>query len=71
MFVLLNSVGKERINKALSDTAKFLDSICNHTLAAINRGESLNHIVHSLNLDQELLKVSVFHIFICACLVIF
>jgi len=55
---LLNSVGKERINKALSDTAKFLDSICNHTLAAINRGESLNQVLHSLKLDQELLKVS-------------
>jgi len=55
----LESVGKERVKQALTDTAKFLDSINNHTLAAINRGESLNQVLHTLKLDQELLKVSV------------
>jgi len=49
-------VGKARIRQALSDTAKFLDSICDQTLDAINKGLPLNEILHTIKLDQELLK---------------
>lgn len=53
------SVGCDRVRQALDDTSRFLDSIIEQTLQRINKGQSLNEILHSIQIDQDLLKVGV------------
>ena len=52
----MGSVGRDRVRQALSDTAKFLDSIVDQTMKGINKGQSLNDILHGIKLDEDLLK---------------
>jgi len=46
--------GADRIRSALVDTAAVLDSIEEQTLALMNAGRSLDHILHSVELPSDL-----------------
>ena len=48
--------GSERIAVALSDTAELLESIEAQTLALMNQGKSLDHIMHSVEVPSRLLE---------------
>ncbi len=48
--------GAERIAEALSNTARVLRSIEDQTLALMNQGRSLDHIMHAVELPEDLLE---------------
>ena len=47
--------GEERIRRALSDTAELLESLEAQTLAMMNQGLALDHILHSVEVPAHLL----------------
>lgn len=47
--------GEERVRVALVDTAEFLSSIHDQTVALMNEGRTLNEIVHSVTVPHHLL----------------
>lgn len=47
-------VGAERIRQALLDTAELLDSIEEQTLALMNRGTTLDRVIHSVEIPERL-----------------
>lgn len=49
-------VGTDRVLQALNDTAAFLESIHEQTLALMNRGLSLDSVLHSVKIPEELGK---------------
>jgi alkyl sulfatase BDS1-like metallo-beta-lactamase superfamily hydrolase len=48
-------VGAERVRAALEDTAALLESICEQTLALMNRGLPLDEVIHGVTAPPELL----------------
>ena len=49
-------VGAERVTRALSESAQLLETICEQTLSMMNDGATLNDILHSVKLPEELLE---------------
>ena len=49
-------VGSERVRAALEDTASLLEAICEQTLALMNEGDPLDHILHAVTPPEELLE---------------
>lgn len=49
-------VGAERIRTALTDTADFLQTLHDQTLAAMNAGATLDEVVHEVTAPAELLR---------------
>ena len=49
--------GKERITKALETTSSFLRSIEDQTIKLMNQGKSLNHVLHEVQIPNELMKL--------------
>jgi len=47
-------VGRDRVRQALSDTAAFLESLHEQTVALMNEGASLDDILHTVRPPQEL-----------------
>jgi alkyl sulfatase BDS1-like metallo-beta-lactamase superfamily hydrolase len=47
-------VGADRIRRALVDTAELLDSIEEQTLALMNRGTTLDRVIHSVEIPEHL-----------------
>ena len=47
--------GKDRIQRVLSDVANALESLVHQTLALMNEGARLNDVIHSVQLDAEVL----------------
>ena len=47
-------VGEERVRAALDDTAALLESICDQTFELMNRGLSLDEVIHSVEAPAEL-----------------
>jgi alkyl sulfatase BDS1-like metallo-beta-lactamase superfamily hydrolase len=47
-------VGAERVRAALADTAALLESICDQTLELMNRGATLDEVVHGVTAPPEL-----------------
>lgn len=41
-------IGADRVRRALTDTADFLDDLIGQTLKGINAGWSLNEVVHAV-----------------------
>jgi len=48
-------VGAERVRAALSDTASLLESLCEQTLELMNRGATLDEVIHTVSAPQELI----------------
>jgi alkyl sulfatase BDS1-like metallo-beta-lactamase superfamily hydrolase len=48
--------GANRVRQALRETAEFLEDICKQTLELINKGSSLNDIIHSIKFNKDLLE---------------
>jgi alkyl sulfatase BDS1-like metallo-beta-lactamase superfamily hydrolase len=48
-------IGAERVRTALADTAALLESLVEDTLALMNDGASLDHILHSVRAPEDLL----------------
>ena len=48
--------GAERIEVALSDTAELLETVEGQTLALMNQGKSLDHIIHTVEIPRRLLE---------------
>jgi alkyl sulfatase BDS1-like metallo-beta-lactamase superfamily hydrolase len=48
--------GAERIHEALTQTARFLRAIEEQTLALMNRGASLDQVLHGVKLPEELMQ---------------
>jgi len=46
--------GAERIRAALTDTAELLDSIEHQTIALMNEGRSLDHVIHAVEVPAHL-----------------
>ncbi len=46
--------GADRIRQALTDTAELLDSIESQTLALMNQGKSLDHVLHEVTVPEHL-----------------
>ncbi|MFX1501070.1 MAG: alkyl sulfatase dimerization domain-containing protein [Promethearchaeota archaeon] len=49
-------IGQERIYEALNNTALLLESLHDQTIALMNKGASLDTIIHTVKLPEELLK---------------
>ncbi|HJM99200.1 MAG TPA: alkyl sulfatase dimerization domain-containing protein, partial [Acidimicrobiales bacterium] len=49
--------GKDRINRVLGDIADVLEKLVADTLELMNRGEQLNHIVHEVKVDEDMLEL--------------
>lgn len=49
-------VGAERVRAALSDTASLLESLCDQTLEMMNRGATLDEVIHTVRAPQALLE---------------
>jgi alkyl sulfatase BDS1-like metallo-beta-lactamase superfamily hydrolase len=49
-------MGPERVRAALADTASLLESLCEQTLALMNKGASLDEVLHSVRPPAELLE---------------
>jgi alkyl sulfatase BDS1-like metallo-beta-lactamase superfamily hydrolase len=49
-------IGQERVSQALEDTATFLESIHDQTLALMNRGASLDAVLHGVKAPEELMN---------------
>ncbi|MBT4644160.1 MAG: MBL fold metallo-hydrolase [Deltaproteobacteria bacterium] len=49
-------VGVKRVNRALLDTAAYLESLVEQTLAQMNQGVALDTIVHSVTVPKKLLN---------------
>jgi len=49
-------IGKERVKQALEDTAQFLESLFEQTLALMNEGASLNAILNNIHIPPHLAK---------------
>jgi len=47
-------VGADRIRQALGDTAELLDSLEEQTLALMNRGTTLDRVIHSVEVPEHL-----------------
>ena len=47
--------GTDRINRVLGDIADVLEKLVSDTLELMNRGEQLNHIVHEVKVDEDML----------------
>jgi len=54
-------IGPDRVKQALDDTATLLESIHDQTVALMNKGESLNTIIHTVKAPEELLKKPYLH----------
>lgn len=48
-------ISESRINEALSDTAEFLESICEQTLMLMNEGKGLHDILEAVQIPTHLL----------------
>jgi alkyl sulfatase BDS1-like metallo-beta-lactamase superfamily hydrolase len=48
--------GPKRVARALRESAELLENLCEQTLAMMNDGTSLNEILHSVKLPEELLE---------------
>jgi alkyl sulfatase BDS1-like metallo-beta-lactamase superfamily hydrolase len=48
-------VGRDRVKAALGDTAALLESLVEQTLALMNAGAPLDHVVHTVRAPEELL----------------
>jgi len=46
--------GADRVRRALTDTAELLDSIEDQTLALMNRGVTLDHVLHAVEVPEHL-----------------
>jgi len=49
-------IGADRVKTALNDTAAFLESILEQTLKLMNTGASLETVIHSVKVPEELAK---------------
>ena len=49
-------VGTERVTAALTDTAALLESICEQTLELMNRGATLDEVIHAVAAPAELVE---------------
>jgi len=49
-------IGRNRVKKALDDTASYLESIHQQTLALMNKGVSLNTVIHTVKAPDSLSK---------------
>ncbi|MYW67228.1 MBL fold metallo-hydrolase [Streptomyces sp. SID8379] len=54
-------VGAERVNRALDDTARFLESLCEQTRALMNAGHRLDAVIHGVKVPEELLSRPYLH----------
>lgn len=48
-------LGEDRVAQALDETARLLETLVEHTLAAMNAGATLDEVLHSVTAPQELL----------------
>ncbi|MET9660211.1 alkyl sulfatase dimerization domain-containing protein [Streptomyces sp. NPDC006510] len=54
-------VGRERVYRALDDTARFLESLCEQTRTLMNAGHRLDAVLHGVQVPQELLRKPYLH----------
>jgi alkyl sulfatase BDS1-like metallo-beta-lactamase superfamily hydrolase len=49
-------MGAERVKRALTKTADLLESLHEQTIAAMNRGASLDEVIHQVSAPAALLE---------------
>jgi alkyl sulfatase BDS1-like metallo-beta-lactamase superfamily hydrolase len=49
-------IGRDRVARALDETASLLETICEQTLSLMNEGATLDDVVHGVELPQHLLE---------------
>ncbi|MEV5609673.1 alkyl sulfatase dimerization domain-containing protein [Streptomyces sp. NPDC052225] len=54
-------VGAARVNRALDDTARFLETLCEQTRALMNAGHRLDAVLHGVRVPEELLSRPYLH----------
>lgn len=54
-------IGKDRVHRALDDTARLLESLCEQTRALMNAGHRLDAVLHGVRVPQELLDKPYLH----------
>lgn len=54
-------VGAERVHRALDDTARFLESLCEQTRTLMNAGHRLDDVIHGVQAPQDLLAKPYLH----------
>lgn len=54
-------MGVERVNRALDDTARFLESLCEQTRELMNAGHRLDTVIHEVKVPEELLSRPYLH----------
>lgn len=54
-------VGSDRVQEALTETARLLESLHNQTIELMNKGASLDTIIHTINAPEGLLQKPYLH----------